>query len=356
MGKCYSPCFTSLIFRDFKTTYMTIKSRNYLFDNAKFLAIILVVYGHLIEPLIKNNEIIKAVYMMIYSIHMPIFVLISGMFASINLSDNRLLKLITSTLIPLFAFTFIYELANLIVFKRISSYSLGLQPYWILWFLFSLFFWKLSLPKILNFRFPIMLSVAISIGAGYVDSIGYFLGISRTLYFFPFFIIGYKLYHSELSIEKLAKYPKLIYITIILSNFVLIYYLKDMPHQWLYGSLSYQRLENTSIYAGMIRLSLYGVSFVSSIALLSLIPNKKYLFSSLGDKSLFVYIWHGFFIKLFIGTGIIIWVGELSGALPLITLFILALLVTLILSMNFISQYTRQLILDPLRKYILNNR
>ena len=76
---------------------MNTLQRDYLLDNAKYLTIVLVVYGHLIEPLIKDSVIIKVIYMSIYSVHMPIFVIISGMLASIKLDKERLLKIDWST-------------------------------------------------------------------------------------------------------------------------------------------------------------------------------------------------------------------------------------------------------------------
>lgn len=57
-----------------------MKERNYLFDNLKFLLIVLVVFGHSLEEisLEHNYAIIRA---WIYSFHMPVFVFISGYFS-----------------------------------------------------------------------------------------------------------------------------------------------------------------------------------------------------------------------------------------------------------------------------------
>lgn len=57
-----------------------MKERNYLFDNLKFLLIVLVVFGHSLEEisLAQDYAIIRA---WIYSFHMPAFVFISGYFS-----------------------------------------------------------------------------------------------------------------------------------------------------------------------------------------------------------------------------------------------------------------------------------
>lgn len=59
-----------------------MKERNYLFDNLKFLLIVLVVFGHSLEEisLEHNYAIIRA---WIYSFHMPVFVFISGYFRKV---------------------------------------------------------------------------------------------------------------------------------------------------------------------------------------------------------------------------------------------------------------------------------
>ena len=56
--------------------------RIYLFDNIKFLAILLVVIGHAINFLTETdgNMLEKSLFLTIYSIHMPLFIFISGLF------------------------------------------------------------------------------------------------------------------------------------------------------------------------------------------------------------------------------------------------------------------------------------
>jgi fucose 4-O-acetylase-like acetyltransferase len=329
--------------------------RNHLYDNAKSAAIFMVVLGPLLEPLIAVHSSIKVLYMAIYSVHMPIFIIISGMFASNKLNTLNLKKIVKSTLIPFVAFTILYELFHLIIFKRFTGYTSELQPYWILWFLFSLFFWKLFLPVILRFRFPISLSILLAIIAGYFENIGYFLGLSRTIYFFPFFIIGYRLKDTIFSLEKLSQYPKQIFVLIIIVNFSLFYALSDIQHQWLYGSWSFYRLGDETAMAGLIRLAFYGISFCSAIALLMLLPKTKWKFTYLGNRSLFVYVWHGFIIKVLVGIGLIKLIGEYASGYALIALLLIAVAITLLLSMNFISKLTQLLILAPMTKVLGKN-
>jgi fucose 4-O-acetylase-like acetyltransferase len=53
--------------------------RNYKIDNIKAFLIILVVFGHMLELVNMGG-----LYRLIYTIHMPVFVFVSGYFAKFN--------------------------------------------------------------------------------------------------------------------------------------------------------------------------------------------------------------------------------------------------------------------------------
>ena len=57
------------------------RARIALFDNIKGLLIILVVAGHFMHPVHNDNEVMSALFDIIYLFHMPLFVFLSGLFA-----------------------------------------------------------------------------------------------------------------------------------------------------------------------------------------------------------------------------------------------------------------------------------
>ena len=315
--------------------------------------IILVVFGHLIEPIINKSAVIKTIYMFIYSFHMPIFIILAGALTKLDVSAKQTSKNIKTLIVPFLIFTVLYEIFNFIGTQSISSYTSNLQPYWILWFLFSLFIWKVTLPIIMQFKFPLLLSVVISLLAGYVSEIGYFLGLSRTLYFFPFFILGYKLGSSILSNKFLIKIPPILYVAVLIANVAVFWLFQDMPRQWLYGSLSYERLGNLEWYSFIIRSLLYFISFASSVAILMLMSSRESILSTRGKNSLFVYVWHGFFVKVAIYFGVLEVLGTASAAFTLITLLILAALITAVLSCAFVAKLTDKLLFVPAQRILL---
>ena len=60
-----------------------MKTREYQWDNLRFLLISLVVLGHLWE-IMGQAPYKDVVYRIIYSFHMPAFLFLSGMFAKSN--------------------------------------------------------------------------------------------------------------------------------------------------------------------------------------------------------------------------------------------------------------------------------
>jgi fucose 4-O-acetylase-like acetyltransferase len=188
---------------------------------------------------------------------------------------------------------------------------------------------------------------------GYFEGVGYFLGISRTIYFFPFFILGYRLKQSPHFFALLQKAPKILFIFIILANISLFYFISDFPYQWLYGSFSYEKLGVDFLSAGSTRLMLYGVSIVSSISLLMLFSRDENMLSIRGSNSLFVYVWHGFFIKFLLGIGVFSLLKSVPPLLALILLLILACLLSWFLSVNLIAHYSEKLIIQPLKRLLL---
>ena len=75
------------------------KTRDYYFDNLKFILIFLVVLGHYCGSYLES-WLMLGIYNFIYSFHMPLFIFISGYFSR-NIAYQRI-KDINNLLIPYF--------------------------------------------------------------------------------------------------------------------------------------------------------------------------------------------------------------------------------------------------------------
>lgn len=270
--------------------------REVYFDNAKLLFIFLVVFGHLIQPLKDNIEVINVLYQWIYLFHMPVFILVSGFFAKGASDRGYLMKLAKRILLPYFLFQLFYSFYFLTIGK--SSWDQAIyDPQWGLWFLLSLFSWHILLIGFKKLKPMLGIPVAFLIGTaiGYLPFIGPDLSLSRTFVFFPFFLIGYWLHTDQLY--KWQTLPKKVAAAGLLTVALVITYLApDIPVQWLFGSQPYQQLA-APIPGGLFRASLYLVALLMVFAVLTLIPRKEFSFSKLGQYTIYVYLLHGVIIQ-----------------------------------------------------------
>jgi len=79
---------------------------------------------------------------------------------------------------------------------------------------------------------------------------------------------------------------------------VIIYLLPNIQTGWLLNSSSYTDL-GVYLFGGMARILVYISAIIMGIGVLAWIPKRRYDFTRLGERTLYVYLLHGFFIQLF---------------------------------------------------------
>nr|WP_259545267.1 acyltransferase family protein [Heyndrickxia oleronia] len=166
--------------------------RNLYFDNAKLILIFLVVFGHVISPLKRNDDFLFTVYTVIYLFHMPAFILISGYFAKGYRKKGYLMKSVKKILLPYVIFQVIYSIFYFFNGEEQTLTFDFLQPHWSLWFLLSLFCWNIFLYLFARLKWAgFLLAVGIGIAVGYIDQIGSFLKPFADFCIFPLFSIWF---------------------------------------------------------------------------------------------------------------------------------------------------------------------
>ncbi|MBC2169181.1 acyltransferase family protein [Listeria booriae] len=278
----------------------SLENRSFYFDNAKFLLICLVVFGHLLQTFIATSDHLKLLYVFIYTFHMPAFVLISGYFAKNFRKPGYLLKTLKKLILPYLFFQTGYTIFYYFLFQE-NSFSLKLlYPEWSLWFLLSLFFWNVML--LLFSRWPawvgILLSIGIGLIAGYFDIINGYLSLSRTFVFFPFFLVGFflKKAHFALAQTVAAKYVALLVFFVVAC---LIALHPEIEENWFLGSKPYDVFVDSNAVGALARSAVYVINFVMIASFFCLIPKRRLFFTKWGKNTLYVYLLHGFFIKYF---------------------------------------------------------
>lgn len=266
--------------------------RNIRIDSTKGALILLVVFGHLLEVFVRD-PLYRAIYSAIYLFHMPLFVMISGMFSRAPLGDRDYAGILTKLVIPLVLFQFLYLLPTAI--KSGPSSMLSLQPYWLLWFLLALIIWKLALPGFVQLPYPVALAVILALAAGFSTKIGYAFSLSRTLYFFPFFLVGF-LYRDWLAGFPARHRGALAALFAATLAAVMTWSFNGLPYQALWGSMSYALAPVAPEFPATGRLLVLLLSFVSCVAFLAVVNESRAL-AYLGSRSMAIYLLHGFAIK-----------------------------------------------------------
>ena len=265
-------------------------------DNVKGALIILVIWAHLIEQAASNSPALAGVYGAVYLFHMPAFALVCGMVAQADFTKDTLHKVLRRLLLPLVVFQALY-------WPVLHSFRPGLTtdpfaPYWLLWFLLSLATWRLMLPVFIRLPFPVVTAFVLAVAAGFVDAIDHTLSLSRTLFFFPAYLLGH-LYKDRLGTLSQIPAPLRLAVLATLVGVTGLLIASGTYVIHLYGSTPYSALAPAPFAPAALRILVILAGLTAALAFLSLIPRRAGPLTELGQASLTIYLLHGFVVLAF---------------------------------------------------------
>ncbi|WP_051972998.1 acyltransferase family protein [Cryobacterium sp. MLB-32] len=334
------------------------KRRVPLWDNARWIAITLMVVGHAILKLIGESDQAYAMYLFIYAFHVPIFVAVSGYFAKSGPPGTRQLqRLLTDIAFPYIIFETIWTCVHWLLGGKFTlDYS---TASWTLWFLLALLVWRIILPYLVILRYPLLISIALSISSGYVDQIDSTFTLSRTVGLLPFFVFGWKLRQWKVTDRWLALSTGTVWkwragafafftsvYALISVNIELLRELK-MRTFLLYDE-SYALFGYSQFWAGGVRLGLMVLAFALIIAFLMLIPRRATWFTPFGAATMYIYLLHSFVLFPMRETGI------LDGPQPAWVLpgvIVLSVVISVVLSLPFVRRVFRPFV-EPRARWL----
>ncbi|RYG71803.1 hypothetical protein EU245_12920 [Lentibacillus lipolyticus] len=272
--------------------------RNAFFDNAKLVLIFLVVFGHVIQPFRDAAAGMNTLYLWIYTFHMPAFIFLAGFFAKGSGKIGYMTKMAKKLLLPYFIFQLLYTGYFFLIGK--DDWQAGMfYPHWSLWFLFSLFCWHVLLAWFK--KLPAATGLAISVGIGLIvglfGEIGHTFSLSRTFVFFPFFLLGYWMTKGQLMWLKRTQMRVAAFVVMAAIG-IAIYVAPDFNSGWLLASKSYSDLGMPDLGV-LARLLVYVTSALMAASVLAWIPSRRIRLTKFGERTLYVYLLHGFFIQFF---------------------------------------------------------
>ncbi|MBO1198947.1 acyltransferase family protein [Staphylococcus simiae] len=323
----------------------TLKDRDYFFDNARAILIFLVVFGHMLQPYTSGDKYLSALYLVIYSFHMPTFLFISGYFAKNIDQPFYLEKIAKRLLIPYMIFFMFFSIYYFLTGKSDDLQLDPFNPVFALWFLMTLFFFHVILIIVRRFNPTkvLIVSIIFSVIAGFSVNIDSYLSISRTIVFFPIFYIGYLFTKDRTMIFRQKKWiPASI---MIFLAYYIIYIIHPINADWLLGASPYTSLEHegSNILSPFKRLLLYMVILIAMGAFLNLVPKDKQLYTYIGQRTMYIYLLHGLVIGIVRGLGWYPFKGTHS-IMIYIFLVVISTFIVLILSSNIVCKWTNPII------------
>ena len=258
---------------------------------AKFVLITLVVVGHFIEAYSKaGNRVATIIMHLIYSFHVPAFVLISGYYSK-EMNSARRRKLLSGLVLPYVILQPLFCVAYNSLFYNGDESQDGMMtrnwrlnerdwnyfyPFAHLWYLISLLCMRIWLPYALEIKHTVAFHMVMGCLIGYNDSCdGRFLSIHRTMVLLPYFIAGRLLEESKTLLRPVGiklKFTAFFFILIQVAGSVLASQI-DLPLDIWFRADSYAKvLGEYSRYGGLVQLGCYVWTAMCLISFFSILP------------------------------------------------------------------------------------
>lgn len=314
------------------------RNRNVLIDNIKGILIILVVLGHLLA--IGNSlpgTVFHFIHYLIYIVHMPMFILISGMFSKGKYDFHKFVK---GCLIPYITFDVLYtalcavggggdKLDWLILISR-NGY----------WYILCIGIMRLLFTYVKKPAVLLAVSVVGSFALIYVsDTVWRFLSLGRVLLLYPIFYLG-----TRIRFEKLEQIRKHRIIAVLIGIILIaaecaLYYTGSIPSGTHNQPDSVPHLLLKYVYMFVFTTGVF-------CAMIAIFPKKPVpLITKCGKNSVMIYLLHFFIVK------VIVYVANQikmpANILTFLLFVLLSILISWVLSREFLltvyNKYTQKI-------------
>lgn len=330
-----------------------LKERIYLFDNIKLLAIILVVIGHAIDFIARQdgNHLEKSLFLIIYSVHMPLFIFISGLFTKPMDKETKFpkQKVISYVLIGI-AIRIMMALLSIILNEDFKYSVLDMYDSfaWFMWAM-AVFISIVWLFREYNTKIFLLISLVIGCMSGFDKNLGDKLVLMRIVVFLPFFIIGYMIKPEQILRLISKKWLKIISALFVVGILLLFIFYTDtykLFRSMFTGRNNFSYLGEYYNFGFIVRGVTYAVSALFGFSLLCLVPNKNLGFlSGVGTKTLQIYFWHKAFLFVLEHFDVYNRISGLTGeTLATLIYILIAVLIAFICALPLFSFPTKQLI------------
>lgn len=335
------------------------KVRVALWDNARFVLIVLVVVGHMISTVRTTTDFGFAAYAFLYLFHMPAMIMLSGLFAKPEVNAKAIRSTIQLVVIWVL-WEGIWAVIKFVVNDQAPGKGFLVNSSWTLWFLVTLATLRIVFPYIARLRYPLTFSIALALIGGLSPVIGTNFSAARTLAFLPFFVLGWQIKDRNLLGGEWFMKPRALTKIIAAGTLALIAAAFFLPalqksnwridkwlthrdsYEWLFanapmGSLVPEGWLATAGLGILIAGVLMLIAGIMTLALLILVPRAETRMTPWGSRTLFVYLLHGVVIWSLRESGVIDAIGGL-GNWGILLLIAAAVGLSMLLSMKWVTR------------------
>ncbi|MFF4248433.1 acyltransferase family protein [Streptomyces sp. NPDC001822] len=274
------------------------KRRDAYFDNVKYLAIVLVAVAHAWEPVMDGSRTARALYMVVYTFHMPAFILVSGYFSrSFDMSAPKVRRLVTGVLVPYVLFETAYSLFKRFAGGADDTQITLLDPLFLTWFLIALFIWRVTTPMWQSLRHPLPVALTVAVLASVTPGIGDDLDLQRVCQLLPFFVLGLLMKPEHFQLVR-RREVRLMALPLFAGALLFAYWAAPrMQLGWFYRSSAAQELDAPWWSGAVMTLAMFGCALLLTVGFLSWVPRRHTWFTVLGAGTICGYLLHGFLVK-----------------------------------------------------------
>jgi fucose 4-O-acetylase-like acetyltransferase/lysophospholipase L1-like esterase len=264
-------------------------------DNVKGILIFFVVFGHYIWQYLGSG-LAGTIVGLIYVFHMPAFIFVAGFLSKSEHSRSK------QSLGKLAIIYIVFNTAMMLLSSGLFNTSFQLlTPAYSYWFLLSLIMWRATIQYIPESKLFAVVCIIAAILVGWWKDVTNVLALARTIVFFPFFYIGYRMPAEKFLQFVRTRKPRHYLLGGLIFSYALLIsliFLNKFP--WL-GQSDFLMDSYGSAEDMIVRIALLSLAVLFIAGILMLVPAKPMPWlAKWGKNSISVYVLHRFFTFLFI--------------------------------------------------------
>lgn len=271
-------------------------------DLLKFFLMFTVVLGHYVEQYYGESATMRAVFIGIYSFHMPLFIFVAGLFSKRTVNERRWDRVFS--FFALYLVTKFALVLSELVIRGESDFQL-LEAANVPWFALAIFlFFLITIAlKRLPHAYVLVGSIVLAVFMGFDQEVGDWLALTRVVHFFPFFYAGYIMDPAKIVKKTQGRGAKTIALVVLISAAGMLA-LHSESLEFLRalftGRNPYSRLDEMSEWGPVLRVIYYPIVALLGLSIIALTPNSVggvarpvgRFMSWCGQHTLQIYVFH----------------------------------------------------------------